>query len=363
MSTKDILSLVITMVALAVMATLFSCLFIHFHHKNEESIKKGESDIEIIDSEIQTRQDGKKKKKVGQIVGNILFVAFLFIVVPLFGYSLVSKIKGNAVMIADKTLLVVGSGSMSMKNEENDYLYDEEKKKEYNLTNQFNTYDVICIDKVASAEDIKLYDVVAYRNDKNIIIIHRIIGFTDEGKYITRGDSNNASDSYNSTFSDLVGRYDGFRIQKMGMVVAFLQSGAGIVTVVSLIYILFFIDWLVGKEDKLKEERKDKLVEIVYGKEGDMFLKEEITYQGYMYIFNEGKLIEKIEPKENDENEEKEIDTTLYRKLYDQDGSLLSEENFEMDLRDKEEETREEQSQEGSDTSKEDGGKDDAKEE
>lgn len=49
---------------------------------------------------------------------------------------------------------------MSQQNEANTYL------KTNNLNNQFNTYDIIQIQKYKDVDQVKLYDVVAYRNDK-----------------------------------------------------------------------------------------------------------------------------------------------------------------------------------------------------
>ena len=80
---------------------------------------------------------------------------------------------------------------MSQQNEANTYL------KTNNLNNQFNTYDIIQIQKYKDVDQVKLYDVVAYRNDENIVIVHRVIEIkeTDGAKtFITQGDSNNASD-------------------------------------------------------------------------------------------------------------------------------------------------------------------------
>ena len=63
---------------------------------------------------------------------------------------------------------MIASGSMSEKN--NEYVKDNEE-----LNNQFDTYDMIGISKYGSQNDVKLYDVVAYKNKKDITIVHRVV--------------------------------------------------------------------------------------------------------------------------------------------------------------------------------------------
>ena len=79
-------------------------------------------------------------------------------------------------MIGNKTIMVVASGSMSKKNDANAYLNSN------NLNNQFQTYDIIVLEKVENASDLNKYDVIAYRNDQGINVIHRIIEIED-GKF------------------------------------------------------------------------------------------------------------------------------------------------------------------------------------
>ena len=139
--------------------------------------------------------------------------------------------QGNVTNFGDKGVLVVASGSMSQKNAANDYLI------EHNLTNQFNTYDIIVIEEVNSDEDLKLYDVITFVDKDGKLVIHRIIKIeTDENgnvTYITRGDSNNTNDAP-STIANIKGKYTNKRIQYIGAIVLFFQSTLGIVTLVIL---------------------------------------------------------------------------------------------------------------------------------
>ena len=49
---------------------------------------------------------------------------------------------GNVMMIGDRAVMVVATGSMGYKNEANDYLFNR------GLNNQFQQYDIIVLEKV-----------------------------------------------------------------------------------------------------------------------------------------------------------------------------------------------------------------------
>jgi signal peptidase I len=193
--------------------------------------------------------------------------------------------------------MVVASGSMSYKNEANTYLFT------MNLNDQFQQYDIIVLEKVKRNSLREYYDVIAYRNDKGINIIHRIIDieYGTTTKFVTRGDIYDSSktDSYKPVFEDIIGRYTGKRIPGIGIFVLFLQSYAGIITVLSLVYCLLMIDRTASKINRVQDERAMKLEEALdYLDEttGENFraeYKETIYYKGFAYSFDEEGFIEK----------------------------------------------------------------------
>jgi signal peptidase I len=187
---------------------------------------------------------------------------------------------------------------MSYKNEANSYLFNR------NLNNQIQPYDIIVLEKV-SKSDIRMYDVIAYKNDKGVNIVHRIIDINGD-KYTTRGDIYDSSktDSYKPVYEDVIGRYTGKRIPVIGIFILFLQSYAGIITVISLVYCLLMIDRTSEKINKVQQERIDKLEEALdYLDESSSDCmkaeyKETIYYKGYAYMFDENGFIDKTEIKE-----------------------------------------------------------------
>ena len=257
MSQTDIVALIITFIGVASFAAVVTVLFRNYIKSSISEIKIGNRDIEIIDLMIY-ESDKKviRKTKTNNAVKTIVYYAFLAIIIPIFGLSLYSRIKDNVTKIGDNMVMVVASGSMSTKNNANSYLVEN------NLNNQFQTYDLITLTSVKSNYDLKKYDVIAYRNDKRINVIHRIIDvqyIDGVVHYITRGDSNATSDSYKPTIDDVLGKYTGQRIPALGMFILFFQSYAGIITVLSVVYCSFMISYINKKLDATTEERKQLL--------------------------------------------------------------------------------------------------------
>ena len=257
MSSTDIIALIVTIIGVASFATVVTILFRNYIRSAIKEIKAGHRDIEIVDLMIY-ELDPKviKQRKAGSLAKNIIYYAFLAVVIPLFGLSIYSRIKNNVTKIGDNFVMVVASGSMSEKNEANDYLTT------YNLNNQFQTYDMIVLTGVKSSSQLELYDVIAYRNDRGINVIHRIIDIEySEGeiRYTTRGDANSATDNYHPFMKDIIGKYTNKRIPSVGIFIMFFQSYAGIVTILSVVYCSFMISHFTKKLDTATDERRDLL--------------------------------------------------------------------------------------------------------
>ena len=302
MTSTDIISTVVTFIGVFSFATLFTILYKSYASSQIAEIKSGKRDIEIIDEVIYERQQHvKNRRKVIGLIRTIAFYVIIIIIIPVFVFSLINKVMGNVMMIGNKAVMVVATGSMGYKNEANDYLFNR------NLNNQFQQYDIIVLEKVKQS-DINLYDVIAYENDKGMNIIHRIISIEpgSSTKYVTRGDIYDSSktDLYKPVYEDVIGRYTGKRIPSVGIFIMFLQSYAGIITVVSLVYCLIMIDRTSEKIDKVQQERIDKLEEALdYLDESSKDClkaeyKETIYYKGFAYTFDENGFIDKTEIKE-----------------------------------------------------------------
>ncbi len=358
MSPTDIISLVMSLIGVGSFCAVFTILFAKYAKSSIRETKEGKRDIELIDQEI-TEQDikTKKRRKAVSIAGNVIFYSFLVLIIPLFGIALVNKVKGNLVGIGDEAMIVVASGSMSYKNEANkDYLEDEQKRKEYNLDNQFSRYDILFMKSVKEESDVHLYDVIAFRNSKNVTIIHRVVEITvnssGTAEYKTCGDANPIRDTEPITFSDIKGVYQNKKINGLGMIILFFQSPHGIITVLSVVYSIWMFNHYAGKIEKSEKQRAQLLSAIVsdvsLGKQKDLSSNfvETIYYEGWAYRFNEKGFLGKEETNQPADgtlrkvvetpsgSDSKSYDLSPAKELTEEEGSRYDEEDLLRDLKD-----------------------------
>ncbi len=310
MSTVEIVSLIVTFIGVVSFAAVFTVLYRSHTISLIEDIQLGKKDIELIDLHLyQSQEKVKKQKKITEIIKTVFFCIALILIIPIFVFSIISKIQGNALMINNKAIMVVSSGSMSEKNANNEYLVTNQ------LDNQFNTYDIIVLTKVTDKNPIQLYDVIAYKNDKGINIIHRVIKIeNDENgviRYVTRGDAVGTSDAYHPTQEDIIGKYNDQRVPFIGIFILFFQSYPGIITILSVIYCVIMFERYSNQVDQEQEKRiailqnamEDLSVESL--KDTQIKFVETIYYKGYAYIFDENGFKEKQEVvmEKSDENQ------------------------------------------------------------
>lgn len=309
MTSIDIIVLVVTIVCLVSFCSVFTILFNHYYKSNIEAVSSGKEDIALIDNAIdEEKMKNSKARKILKLIGKIISYVVLGGVFLIFIISLIGKISGDSIVVGNSTMVVIASGSMSEKN-------SEFIKSHPEYTNQFNTYDIIGITKYDKSSDVKIGDVVAYKNKNNITIVHRVINskVSDDGStvvYLTQGDSNTASDvgsQYNDylSYDKIIGYYNGKRIKGIGIFVIFLQSSAGVVTVISVIYCLVMFDYLSNKYKKAIADRTNQLVKLIdydlsTPSDGNLVTKyhETLLYKDSVYSFEDGKFIGK-----NDKND------------------------------------------------------------
>ncbi len=295
MNTFDIIALVVTSIGVISFSVIFTILYRSYSLSTVNELSSGQRDIELIDEAIfENQAHVKTQKKIIKVVKQIFFYLAIVIIIPIFAFALVSKFNSGIAMIGGKGIIVVASGSMSEKNKANDYLITN------NLTNQFNTYDIIVLEDVSN-RTLQKYDVIAFVDDDGTNIIHRIIGFTADGKYITRGDSNNADDSFNPGKENVLGRYTGKRVPYLGVFIMFFQSYAGMITLLAIVYCLIMIDRMTDKIHIAQEDRLELLASAINFEnelESDGLASEmtqRIYFKGYEYTFNEEGFVDKRE--------------------------------------------------------------------
>ena len=329
MSSIEIIALVVTVICLVSFCLVFTILFRHYYLNSISDIKKGNSDIEILDELAYKNKENKKSStKVKRIVSKTISYTVLALIAVCFGLSIYSRINDNSLIFGNSGFVVIASGSMSEKHPDNTYL------TENNLNNQFNTYDIIGLEKYDNQAEIKLYDVIAFKGKDGNTYVHRIIKINEDGTYNTKGDAN-SGDDYNSLYDgylkykDIVGKYNDKRVPTLGIFIVFLQSNSGIITIVTIIYCMMMFDYYRGKYDEAFDERGELLLKVLnYNLDNEdaskVLMKKEngiLIYEGEKYTFEDGKFIKKEEASEadlipeEDKEEEKEEKTTLKEKF------------------------------------------------
>ena len=201
----NIVTSLVTIIAVGSFSLIFTILYSHYTKSFISEIDSGKCDLELLEKTISSEQPKKEKiKKITGLIKPVIFYISMALVIPLLMFALINKIQGNVTMISSNGVMVVASGSMSEKNKANDYLITN------NLNNQFDTYDIIVIQKIENQNELDVYDVIAFRDEEGKHVIHRIIAkevIDGEIRYVTRGDSNNSNDSYKPTFEDVIGKY------------------------------------------------------------------------------------------------------------------------------------------------------------
>ena len=333
MQILSIIPIIVTFVGVVSFAALFTILYKTYASSQIDEIKSGKRDIEIIDEVIHNRQEKViKRKKIDKIFKTVFYYLALAIIVPVFIFSLYSKIMNNVLMIGGKTLMVVASPSMSVVHEINTYV------KNNNLTDQFDQYDIIYLEKVTSPNELKEYDVICFKNNEGVNIIHRIKEIktlNGQVRYITRGDANNDDDPYSPVFEDIIGRYTAKKINGIGIFIIFLQSAAGIITIVSLVYCLVMIDRYAEKINKVQKERAKKLAKVIdYSNETESKAltakyHETIYYKGVAYTFDENGFVEKTQNEEESHEEIKRDEIVIEENI--KTDEVVTEENIKTD--------------------------------
>ena len=151
-TSTNLIPILVTSVAVLIFAVVFYFLFNGYTKQTIKETLEGKRDKELIEM-INFNKSEKvvKRKKRWKIIRSVLFYVILAIILPVFVFSLINKIKGNTIMLGNKTMMVVGSGSMSFKNEKNTYLFEGNDPR---LDYQFVYGDIIILEKVNDVNEL-----------------------------------------------------------------------------------------------------------------------------------------------------------------------------------------------------------------
>ena len=257
MSEQELYSFFLSLIVFVILTGFFTVLLAYSVKLKIALIRCG-----AIDKEIQKEYEKEKNKlrNDGWFV-TLLSRIFAAVLCVVFAFSMILAFTENTLFEDIPTLKVVKSDSMSEKNKLNKYLFENE------LDDQFDTYDLILCEKLPDEFDLELYDIIVY-DYKGTAIVHRIVEIIepdethpDHRYFRTQGDAVSSPDGSLVFYDQMLGVYEGNRIPFLGSIVIFLQSPAGWLCVILLLFTLIAAPIV---ENKLIEERLVRLLRSGY---------------------------------------------------------------------------------------------------
>ena len=226
----------------------------------------------------------KREKKTSNILSGFL-IAFYVILLGLVAFAAVEQQAGGQLFMGDTAMLVIHTESM-----EEVYRSNKNELSNHNLLgeeNRIERYSFITLKKVTREEDLVPYKVYAFKMDskeegKTITIVHRLLDITEkEGKktFTFRGDANPSSmtGEIGIDFDQIVGEWTGYKNLTLGMFIIYLQSGIGIITLLTAFMLLLIYSILYTKSADQYEIRYEAILYSLIGvdKEGNEIVSKE----------------------------------------------------------------------------------------
>ncbi len=218
----------------------------------------------LEDEEIKKEQDKKAKaSRVASICTTAISLLVCVALLASFLFSLYLNFTKDKAPNGIPSLKVVKTSSMATKNQKNTYLFEN------GLDDQIQTFDLIVTHHLPKEEELALYDIVVYQKNETFVI-HRIIGIEEPNEkhpdcrhFLLQGDAVCNPDEFPVLYSQMQGIYRGERVPFVGSFILFMQSPAGWLCILLILFAIIVTPIL---ERKLEEEAKARLAQIDAGK-------------------------------------------------------------------------------------------------
>ena len=256
----EIYVLVLCLIVFVLLTAMFSYLIGHITKSEIQFIRFGHRD-EAIKKE-KERQLNKNKNLSQAILwfNRILSLLLCLILIAVFVFAIYVRATEDKPANGIPSIKVVKSESMAKKNTKNEHLFI------YGLDDQFQMFDVVICNHLPDEKDLELYDIVVYEKD-DIQVIHRIVGIEEpnekhpnERHFLLQGDANERADQFPVLYSQMRGIYEGQRIQYVGSFLLFLQSPAGWLCVLLIVFGMIVTPIV----EKLIENEKKKRLALLF---------------------------------------------------------------------------------------------------
>ena len=245
MTGYEIYIFVLCLVVFVALTAFFVALIACIAKMNIKLIRGGFADGEIR----KQREKSAKKTAVFRTLEILLSAALFVAAIAVFFFSLQVKINEKK-PVERNVIKVVKSGSMAEKDGFNKYL------TENNLNDQIQMFDLIVVSPLPKESDLKLYDIVVYEADGQMIV-HRIVDIKEadethpQRRFVLQGDANRYSDKFPVLYSQMKGIYGGKKVPYIGSFVVFMNSPAGWLCVLLVVAVCIAYPFI---EKKLKKE-------------------------------------------------------------------------------------------------------------
>ena len=246
MTSYDIYVFILCFIVFSLLTTMFTYLITSITKMELELIQHGHRDEAIKKELNKKRQESRVFLWINRIVSLLLCAVF----VTTFAFAVYIRATQDRPANGIPSIKVVKSESMSKKHPDNIYLSDN------NLNDQFQMFDVVVCNHLPAEDELKLYDIVVYKKE-NMYVIHRIVGIEEPNEnhpgvrhFLLQGDAVENPDKFPVLYSQMQGIYAGTRIPFVGSFVLFLQSPAGWLCVLLVIFAMIATPIV---EKKIKE--------------------------------------------------------------------------------------------------------------
>ncbi len=259
MSGFDIYVFIICLIVFALLTSIFTGFTVYVVKTSVKLINLGAEDENIKTEYVKTKNATKRAKALS-IFDKVFSLVVCTLIIAFFGVSACVNIESTKMVGDVPVIQVVKSASMASKYEKNEYLF------KYNIQDQIQAFDLITVHKLPDEMDLKLYDIVVYEVD-DMLVVHRIVGIEEpnaehsERYFKLQGDAVHVADKFPVTYKQMKGIYRGERIPFIGSFVVFMQSPAGYLCILLVIFVLFAVPIL---EKKIANAKMARLIEIGY---------------------------------------------------------------------------------------------------
>ena len=261
MTRYEVYVLIVCTVVFTLLVALLTVLITYIVKSLLRSIKGGLED-EKLKIEYFSTTSKKKPKALSIIDKAFSAIIFLCLFAVFIGAMFVNVTERTTVGDIPR-LQVVCSESMSEKHKKNTYLMKN------NLNDQFDMFDIIVTHKLPAESELKQYDIVVYEID-DTLVVHRIVNIEEpnekhpnERYFLLQGDNVESADKFPVKYSQMRAIYRGDKIPLVGSIVIFLQSPAGYLCLILVVFTMIVTPIVDRILKKAKRKRLEEYLAIL----------------------------------------------------------------------------------------------------